>query len=741
MFLSLNLLHYDLNNEALLTAFDLAIFSFTYAVAQAMTIRRRRGLYSIIPATISGMTIMVLSPISVILGMAAGGTILPVIEVFIHGRLAGLSNREVRSLLTSGRTFSLFSFSVILSVLALEMAYISSTFQPFILLLPLSVESIVVAALSVSVTGLYLYKQSSLIARLMNWSSDIQHRAAESLEELINQAKRSESLFLHLSSIDKLNANYRSKFLKALKENPKLLDHLEEIKQIPELLDEALRKLDLIQRPDALRYLRGVKLPKRLEDQVVQLAIEGNKDALDFLLHDPSFLRKIVLERPSLSSRLSEPLTKIAPSEIKNLPDKFPVLALITDERLLEFFEDIAIGLAEGDPLAAKAFLNLARVSPEAAYRLIKVLDVVDFNDDIRMALAEIAKNGYNIKRIALKDEKLMATLVDYLDAETLIEGLRRGMNVSDALEKLAEDRPEDLTPYLDELREYGLKTVVARVLAKLAKEKSYIATKGSLRKELVERSEWLNCLPIKLPSLKLKKAEGSFGNYEILAFIDEGSYSVVYLAKHRFLGKKVALKVMKLNETFIRELEALKRLRHEHILSIIDAGVEGDKQYLVLELGAGSLASYRGKLNDEQAAYLLGSLASALSYAHSQGVVHGDVKPSNVILFGEECYVPKLADFSIARLIDPERTRSMSGVKGSPGFLDPSLTSKPSEKITFEDYVTADIYSLGLTVGLYLKRSSVLRDLVNKMTSPLPDSRPSIEEVLEVVERILQVI
>ena len=450
-----------------------------------------------------------------------------------------------------------------------------------------------------------------------------------------------------------------------------MLKHLRAFKGHPNLMRNILSRVDLRERPELVKYLRGVKLPKRLEEQVLELAIRGDKEALN-----------LVKGMPEITLRHPELIYKLPPELIARLPNKLEVLALIKDERLLNFVDDIASGLAEGNSYAAEAFLNLSQVSPEAAYKIIPVLKHVKLNKKLREAIVNLAKAGYDVRDLALKDERLSKDVIPYLDLGTLVEATSASVSqTGSSLEPLS-----------------------------------------------------LGKLILELPSISMKKAEGSYGNYVIIGLIGEGGYSRVYMAKHRYLDFKVALKVFKASRAFSVELESLRRLKHEHILAILDAGVQHGEQYLALELGKGSLADYKGKLSDEQASYLLASLASALSYAHSHGVAHGDVKPSNVILVqSQNGYVPKLADFSIARLLDPELTRSMSNVKGSSGFLDPNLVMKAEqgEELTDEDYFKADVYSLGVTVSLYLRPNSRLLNLITRMASPMPELRPSLEEVL----------
>jgi branched-chain amino acid transport system substrate-binding protein len=171
-------------------------------------------------------------------------------------------------------------------------------------------------------------------------------------------------------------------------------------------------------------------------------------------------------------------------------------------------------------------------------------------------------------------------------------------------------------------------------------------------------------------------------GKYEIRAEVGRGGMGTVYLAHDPFLQRRVAVKVLAphlvwqpgLIERFLREARAAARLKHPNIVTIYDVGQEGDTYYFVMEYVEGpSLATalrQRGPMSPEGAVRLLRRLASALDYAHGEGLVHRDVKPGNVLLGpGGE---PALGDFGIARAAEDARLTTTGTLVGTPEYMSP---------------------------------------------------------------------
>jgi serine/threonine protein kinase len=136
-----------------------------------------------------------------------------------------------------------------------------------------------------------------------------------------------------------------------------------------------------------------------------------------------------------------------------------------------------------------------------------------------------------------------------------------------------------------------------------------------------------------------------TFGQYELKELLGAGGMGAVYRAYQKTLKREVAVKIISTalsqepgyRERFFREAETAAALEDPHIIPIHDFGTQGAISYLVMRLlTGGSLAEHlkqRSTLPSlGEVAKLLGQLASALDYAHAQGVIHRDIKPSNIM-------------------------------------------------------------------------------------------------------------
>jgi tRNA A-37 threonylcarbamoyl transferase component Bud32 len=190
-------------------------------------------------------------------------------------------------------------------------------------------------------------------------------------------------------------------------------------------------------------------------------------------------------------------------------------------------------------------------------------------------------------------------------------------------------------------------------------------------------------------------------GRYRLHRLLGSGGMADVHEATDTRLDRAVAVKVMRetaADETdrarFLAEARLLARLSHPRLVRILDAGVDQDRPFLVLELVRGKTLAdeLSGPLPPERVARLGRDLASALDHVHASGVVHRDVKPGNVLL--EESGTAMLTDFGIARLVDDTRHHTRTGhVVGTVAYLAP-------EQVAGDPVTTAvDIYSLGLVL------------------------------------------
>jgi WD40 repeat protein/serine/threonine protein kinase/DNA-binding SARP family transcriptional activator len=237
--------------------------------------------------------------------------------------------------------------------------------------------------------------------------------------------------------------------------------------------------------------------------------------------------------------------------------------------------------------------------------------------------------------------------------------------------------------------------------------------------------------LPPALPAIAFGR---SVRGYELREDVGSGDFGIVYRAYQPSVGREVAIKIIRpelVNQpAFVRRFEAEARLvaqlEHPHIVSLYDYWRDPDGAYLVMRwLRGGSLrgALERGPWNLEPATRLLSQVATALSYAHRQGVIHGDLKPANVLL--DEDGNAYLSDFGIpTRLGDPSEPGRL--VTSSPAYVPPEeLEGKPHTP-------RSDLYSLGLlTFELLTGRRPPMDGALPSLNSLRPELPAALDGVI----------
>ncbi|CAN5382825.1 hypothetical protein BH10BAC5_BH10BAC5_25510 [soil metagenome] len=196
-----------------------------------------------------------------------------------------------------------------------------------------------------------------------------------------------------------------------------------------------------------------------------------------------------------------------------------------------------------------------------------------------------------------------------------------------------------------------------------------------------------------------------TINSYKILNQIAEGGMGIIYLARHNYLDRKAAIKILNtkysnntdIRERFLHEAKTLSVLDHPYIVKILDFGQHGEIYYIIMEFVEGitledHVTVKNGLIPEDKAKELFIKILSGLGYSHSKDVVHRDIKPSNIIIDTE--LNPKILDFGIARLLTTDnRLTRVGGRMGSPLFMS------PEQCLGKETDQQSDIYSVGVTL------------------------------------------
>jgi serine/threonine-protein kinase len=229
-------------------------------------------------------------------------------------------------------------------------------------------------------------------------------------------------------------------------------------------------------------------------------------------------------------------------------------------------------------------------------------------------------------------------------------------------------------------------------------------------------------------------------GRYRLDERLEAGAMSEVWVAYDLELERPVALKLLGASTDrlrFEREGRAVASLSHPNVCRLYDLGEADGRPFIVLEYLPGGSLEERLRpgepLPDDQTARVVAELAAALAHAHAHGLVHRDVKPSN-ILFDDEGHA-KLADFGITRILDASTLTEAGTVVGTAAYISP-------EQARAEPVTTAtDVYASGvilyrlLTGRLPFEAEAPLElalKHVNEQPVPISELRPDAPPQLE---------
>ena len=254
--------------------------------------------------------------------------------------------------------------------------------------------------------------------------------------------------------------------------------------------------------------------------------------------------------------------------------------------------------------------------------------------------------------------------------------------------------------------------------------------------------------------------AAATVGGYTLLARLGEGGMGVVHLARRGPAGQRVALKVLRphivgdeeARQRLAREVGSLSRVRSQWVAEIVDADPWAEVPYVATRYVPGlslhDLVVEEGAITGADLYWLASCLAEGIASVHAVGVLHRDVKPSNVLMEGR---TPILIDFGLARVADDPKLTHAGWLLGTPGYLAP--------EILYGDDATAasDVHSWAATVAYAgsghppfgrgpsmaimdrVRRGQFdldglphdLRQVVAAALAPDPRERPTLEQIL----------
>jgi len=244
-------------------------------------------------------------------------------------------------------------------------------------------------------------------------------------------------------------------------------------------------------------------------------------------------------------------------------------------------------------------------------------------------------------------------------------------------------------------------------------------------------------------------------GNYVLLEKIGQGGMGAVFKARHRRMGRIVAVKILPpamtrddaANARFKREVMAVAKLHHPNIVTAHDADDANGVHFLVMEFVEGSdlaaMVKKEGPLPVDQAVNYIRQAAAGLESAHKNGIVHRDIKPANLLLDNNGAV--KVLDLGLARIgavdgetvTQDELTRT-GAVMGTTDFMSPeqALDSKHAD-------ARSDVYSLGCSLYYLLTgkapyvEETIVKKILAHREKPIPSIRAIRPEVSEQIEKV----
>jgi serine/threonine protein kinase len=237
-----------------------------------------------------------------------------------------------------------------------------------------------------------------------------------------------------------------------------------------------------------------------------------------------------------------------------------------------------------------------------------------------------------------------------------------------------------------------------------------------------------------------------SLGRYKILEEIGQGGMTTVYSARLSDGNREVAVKVLspalvqdpKFKSRFEREIVVLQTLEHPNIMPILDYGEHNGSLFIVMPLFTSGTLNDRlesGPLTPQETSRLMNEITGALAHAHEQGIVHRDVKPSNILI--DEKGNSLLTDFGLAYLDTTSQNLTGSALIGTPAYMAPEQCRGDTIDASSDQYSLGVVLFHLVTGNLPFRADTPIGIAIKHVNDPLPRPRlvnPDLPQKIEAV-------
>ncbi len=232
-------------------------------------------------------------------------------------------------------------------------------------------------------------------------------------------------------------------------------------------------------------------------------------------------------------------------------------------------------------------------------------------------------------------------------------------------------------------------------------------------------------------------------GKYQVEQLLGRGRMGVVYKAFQQDLNRSVALKLLaegghasqKQKELFVKEAQAIAKLRHPNIVTVYEVGEWEGQPFFTMDFVDGKSMDkmiVKQRFPPMETARLAKAIAEAVEYAHSNGIIHRDLKPGNIILNNKG--EPVITDFGLARHLDEETQSAGDDILGTPAYMSP----EQARGRTAETDARSDVYSLGAILYAMLTgddpfTGSSLLEILHKVIHDKPTPPDKIDPQIDI--------